>query len=119
MIFRGYRQSLGARILLATMLLAGFGSAAEANEPVANKLRLDQGRALADRVCTNCHLVSDQQNNAVADVPTFQEIADKPDQTEARIMARIAIPKHPMPVIPITKEELEDVAAYIMSLRSE
>ena len=34
-------------------------------------------------------------------------------------MARIVIPKHPMPVIPLTKHELEDLAAYIMSLRSE
>jgi mono/diheme cytochrome c family protein len=119
MIFRGYRQSLGVSALLAVILLVGLGSTVQANEPVANKLRLEQGRAVADRVCTNCHLVSDQQNNAVADVPSFQEIADKPDQTEGRIMARIAIPKHPMPVIPITKDELEDVAAYIMSLRSE
>ncbi|MEJ2516957.1 MAG: c-type cytochrome [Methyloceanibacter sp.] len=119
MIPRGHRQSYGASALLAVTLLVGLGLAAQANEPVANKLRLEQGRALADRVCSNCHLVSDQQNNAVADVPTFQEIADKPEQTEGRIMARIAIPKHPMPVIPISKEELEDVAAYIMSLRSE
>ncbi len=52
MIFRGYRQSLGARILLATMLLAGFCSAAEADEPVANKLRLEQGRALATQLGT-------------------------------------------------------------------
>jgi cytochrome c1 len=32
-------------------------------------------------------------------------------------MAHIVLPKHPMPTIPITKSELADLAAYIMSLR--
>ncbi len=32
-------------------------------------------------------------------------------------MAHIALPKHPMPTIPLTKKELADLAAYIMSLR--
>jgi cytochrome c1 len=34
-------------------------------------------------------------------------------------MAKIVMPKHPMPVIPITKSELEDLAAYIMSLKDQ
>lgn len=119
MIFRGFRQSLGVSALLAVGLLTGFASGAQAEEPVANKQRLEQGRVVADSVCSNCHLVSSEQTKAVADVPSFQEIADQPDQTEGNIIARIAIPKHPMPVIPITKHELEDVAAYIMSLRNE
>jgi cytochrome c1 len=41
------------------------------------------------------------------------------DQSEGSIMAKIVIPKHPMPVIPITKAELKDLAAYIMSLRDD
>ncbi len=79
----------------------------------------ERGKEVAERVCTNCHLVSDRQTKAVADVPSFAAIARQPDQSEEAIMARIILPKHPMPVIPITKSELEDVAAYIMSLRSE
>lgn len=119
MNFREPQPRYGATAVLALVLLVGFGSGAQAEEPAANKLRLEEGKAVAERVCTNCHLVSSEQTNAVADVPSFQEIADMPDQTEGGIMARIAIPKHPMPVIPITKEELEDVAAYIMSLRND
>jgi cytochrome c1 len=34
-------------------------------------------------------------------------------------MAHILLPKHPMPVIPLTKSELADLAAYILSLREE
>jgi hypothetical protein len=32
-------------------------------------------------------------------------------------MAHIMLPKHPMPTIPLTKSELVDLAAYIMTLR--
>jgi hypothetical protein len=34
-------------------------------------------------------------------------------------MAHIMIPKHPMPQIPLAKNELADLAAYIMSLRDQ
>ena len=53
----------------------------------------------------------------MADVPSFREIANRQDQTEGAIMGMIIITKHPMPVIPISKRELKDLAAYIMSLR--
>jgi len=69
------------------------------------------------RLCSNCHLVSSAQEQVVADVPSFHEIANMQEQTEGSIMAKIIIPKHPMPVIPITKPELKDLSAYIMTLR--
>jgi hypothetical protein len=47
----------------------------------------------------------------------LQEIADREDQTAGAITARIMLPKHPMPQIPLTKAELADLAAYILSLR--
>ena len=115
----GFRVSLGGSPLLAFVLILGLGSAAQTQGPVTSLPDPARGKALAERVCTNCHLVSDRQTKAVADVPSFAAIANKPNQTEGAIMTRIVIPKHPMPVIPITKSELEDVTAYIMSLRSE
>ena len=78
-----------------------------------------RARALAEKLCTNCHLVgsAQQQQPANADVPSFKEIADREDQTAGAITARIMLPKHPMPQIPLTKAELADLAAYILSLR--
>ena len=72
---------------------------------------------LAERICSNCHLVSTEQKQANVDIPSFREIANKSAQTEGAIMAHIVLPKHPMPTIPITKSELADLAAYIMTLR--
>jgi hypothetical protein len=34
-------------------------------------------------------------------------------------MAAIMLPKHPMPAIPLTKNELDDLAAYILTLRMQ
>lgn len=112
-------NSLGASALLAFALILTLGSTARTEGPVTSKPDPERGKAVAERVCTNCHLVSERQTNAVADVPSFASIANQPDQTEGAIMARIILPKHPMPVIPITKAELEDVSAYIMSLKGE
>jgi mono/diheme cytochrome c family protein len=76
------------------------------------------GKALAERLCTNCHLVgSATQSHANADVPSFHEIASREGQTAGAITARIMLPKHPMPTIPLTKAELADLAAYILGLR--
>ncbi|MGV1015194.1 MAG: c-type cytochrome [Methyloceanibacter sp.] len=77
----------------------------------------EQGKALAERLCTNCHLVSPGQRHANVDVPSFPEIANKQAQTEGAIMGRILLPSHPMPEIPLTKREIADLAAYIMTLR--
>jgi len=77
-----------------------------------------QGKALAEKLCTNCHLVDGaQQQPANADVPSFHEIADREGQTAGAITARIIVPKHPMPTIPLTKAELANLATYILSLR--
>ena len=95
------------------MLAAGTAFAG----PVTSKPDPEHGKELARRLCSNCHLVQSGQQHANVDIPSFHEIANKEGQTEGAIMARIIIPKHPMPVIPVTKSELADLAAYIMTLR--
>jgi mono/diheme cytochrome c family protein len=76
-----------------------------------------KGKELAKQLCANCHLVDSQQQEANVDVPSFNEIANKEGQTAGAIMAHIMLPKHPMPTIPLTQDELSDLAAYILSMR--
>ena len=58
----------------------------------------DHGKTLAASLCSNCHLVGNaEQQQANADVPTFEEIANKEGQSAGAIMAHIMMPKHPMP----------------------
>lgn len=77
------------------------------------------GKALAEGLCSNCHLVGSSQEHVNADVPTFREIANVPGRTTGDIISFIVLPKHPMPEIPLTKGELADLAAYIISLRDQ
>jgi mono/diheme cytochrome c family protein len=95
-----------------SMLAAGAAFAAVTSAPDP-----ETGKSLAVKLCANCHLVESGQEHANVDVPSFYEIANREGQTEGTIMARIVLPKHPMPVIPLTKSELTDLAAYIMTLR--
>ena len=100
------------RYLLAALALPLFASLTLAG--VTSEPDKVQGKAL------DCHLVgsAQQQQPSNADVPSFKEIADREDQTAGAITARIMLPKHPMPQIPLTKTELADLAAYILSLRN-
>ena len=105
------------RYLFAPLALPLFVSLALAG--VTSEPDKVQGKILAEKLCTNCHLVesAQQQQPANADVPSFKEIAEREDQSAGAIAARIMLPKHPMPQIPLTKAELADLAAYLLSLR--
>jgi mono/diheme cytochrome c family protein len=102
---------MDARLVL-TLGLTLFAGSAFAG-PVTSAPDAAHGQELAQRLCSNCHLVTSGQEHANVDVPSFHEIANMQGQTEGAIMAKIVIPKHPMPVIPITKSELSDLAAYM------
>ena len=105
---------LGAGLLGAGLLGAGLASAG----PVTSAPDPVHGKEVAGSLCSSCHLVgSGQQQQANADIPSFHEIANMQGQTAGAIMAHIVLPKHPMPTIPLTKSELADLAAYILSLR--
>lgn len=98
---------------------------AKENEPVeapgtikSKQLDLQNGRVIARALCTNCHLIGEQPNSAVnADVPSFPAIANEPDQSVEHISNWLLNAHAPMPNVHLTRKELRDVAAYIMSLR--
>jgi cytochrome c len=77
------------------------------------------GHKIAEKLCSGCHIVGTEAESATvkADVPSFTAIANKPDQTTEKIAGRIVIPHPPMPSIQLTREEIGDVATYIMTLR--
>lgn len=105
--------------ILASLSMFGAGACLGADSAgrVTNAPDVAHGRRIAQKLCSNCHLVTSEQAHANVDIPSFREIANMQGQTEGSIMAKIIIPHHAMPVIPITKSELEDISAYIMSLR--
>jgi len=77
------------------------------------------GKAIAEKLCVGCHIVGAEAAGATvsSDVPSFEQIANVPDQTAKSIAGAIVIPHPPMPQIQLTREEIGDVAAYILSLK--
>lgn len=103
---------LGLAAIVAGLLSAPAASYAASGDTA-------KGQALAKRLCSNCHVIGDEAASATisADVPSFKSIAGLPDQSPERIAGRIVVPHPPMPQIELTRNEIRDLAAYIMSLK--
>jgi len=78
----------------------------------------EAGRALAGRWCANCHMVDGGHGHATASgVPTFSGIAAMPSTTELSLRVFLRTPHIRMPDLHLTNQEIEDVSAFILSLR--
>jgi mono/diheme cytochrome c family protein len=77
------------------------------------------GRVLAQRLCSSCHLVTADQAGPVPDgVPSFMAVAARPDMTRERLVEVMISPSHAaMPPPPLERSQMQDVAAYLLSLR--
>jgi mono/diheme cytochrome c family protein len=95
----------------AIALTPSLASAVELGSPKA-------GQAYAERVCAECHEVQAGDSFSPNPTsPTFQEIADTPGMT-ARALAVFLTTSHPtMPDIMIERDDLDNVIAYVTSLR--
>lgn len=96
-----------ALVVLATLLAAP----AWAGDP-------DAGRVLAEKWCTNCHMVAPTQETATAiGVPTFSSIARMPSTTETSLKVFFQSPHVRMPDLHLSLPEIDDLTSYILSLR--
>ncbi len=78
----------------------------------------DAGRHLSETWCTNCHVVSNRQSRGSSTgAPTFRAIAAQKDVTPMALSAFLQTPHHQMPDLHLSREEIDDVSAYILSLR--
>ena len=77
------------------------------------------GLALAGQLCTGCHLVAPNQRGPVPDgVPSFMALAARPGLEARQIKAALLAPPHPlMPNPPLAVRQMDDVAAYILTLK--
>lgn len=104
--------------ILAGLGLAGLGLSGSV---VRAQIHPDAktGHEIAGKLCVSCHIVGPEASSASvpADVPSFVTIANKPGQTVQAIAGAIVIPHPPMPQIELTREEIGDVAAYILTLK--
>lgn len=76
------------------------------------------GRTYARQACTECHSVEpNKEVEPLIDVPSFYVIAQMPGMSELAISVWLRTPHNEMPDLVIGREDRENLAAYIMSLR--
>ncbi len=76
----------------------------------------ERGGQLAERWCSTCHLVSERQEQAPTDAPTFGSIPERSPEAIDALAAFLMDPHPPMPDLSLTREEIRDLLAYISSL---
>lgn len=76
------------------------------------------GGKLARTVCVTCHIVAPGvgPSQVTAGIPSFMAIAAKPGETAIKIKGAILAPHPPMQQVQLTTYELDNLAAYILSL---
>jgi len=86
----------------------------------AQAVDIDKGRELAERLCSRCHNPEDQLGRDYQGhyVPTFKQVANTPHYSIVRLRRIMAVPPHTeMPKLPLKLDEIDNIAAYINSLR--
>jgi mono/diheme cytochrome c family protein len=75
---------------------------------------VDHGETLAKRWCAACHIVAPDQTHGQDNVPPFATIAKIPG-FDADLIAHFLMNPHPkMPDMQLSRDEAEDLAAYIV-----
>jgi mono/diheme cytochrome c family protein len=79
---------------------------------------LQAGLATAQQVCSACHAIRrGEARSPNSRSPTFSELATAPGMTPAALMVALTTPHAGMPMFILTRDQREDVIAYILSLR--
>ncbi len=95
-------------------VLAGFAPALAQQQPNPR-----EGERLARQWCASCHLVARDQAGPVPNsAPAFGSIAARPQATQGALRASIQMPYARMPQIALSRDEIEHIIAYILSLRA-
>ncbi len=101
--------------VLAAVMSLGFAHAALAQEG-----DVAAGEAYAKQVCAACHAVlANQEISPLAQAPAFQKVANTPGMTEMALSVWLQSSHPTMPNIILKPDDLRNVVAYIVSLKSK
>ena len=100
-------------LLITIMLGASVGGAdaQEDGDPGA-------GRHLAETWCSSCHVIGPaSQRGTSSGAPAFAAIAHMKSTTPMSLRVFLQTPHARMPDLHLSRDEIADLAAYILSLR--
>jgi mono/diheme cytochrome c family protein len=105
--------------MLRRLLIAALGCVMCLSAQSASCQDSEKGRALTRSLCANCHMGArpgDQIGRS--GVPTFSAIANRPEQTFDGVVHWLQSVPSVMPNHHLTQDEILDLAAFVMSLRT-
>ncbi len=105
------KVNLGLTVVLFGALWILPGVAANAAFEAVN------GKTLAQKWCSSCHLVSPDQPKASADAPPFASIAQRSEEDLDRLAFFLLDPHPVMPNFSLSRDQITDLVAYIKSLK--
>jgi mono/diheme cytochrome c family protein len=107
------RGFAGVLALAAPLVAAGAVSAAE-------RIVDGEGQHLAGQWCAECHEIrAGRHTSPNPDAPPFADLVDDPAVTETGLRALLRKPHATMPNIRFTREQMEDIVDYLLSLKRE
>lgn len=78
----------------------------------------EAGSRLAARWCSSCHIVGPTAQQGVSNgAPPFEAIAQMSSTTMTSLRVFLMTPHPPMPDLHLSRNEIDDIATYILSLR--
>ncbi len=104
----------GATLALAITLFAGMCQPSHAQATDQAKA----GRVLAETLCVTCHRVGANDRDISRIPPDFGAVADMPSMTEVSLRVFLRTPHGEMPRYQFSPSEMDDLIAYLQSLRS-
>ena len=107
---RGWRFWGVAGALVAVLAFARPVTAQEVGDAAA-------GHDLARAVCSRCHNVEQSIDTSEDNVPTFAAIARMRSTTALSLQVFLQTPHWPMPNLLLTRDDIDNVSAYILGLR--
>lgn len=75
------------------------------------------GHTLARAWCASCHLIAPGEGRASDAAPAFEAVARRASTTETSLRVFLQTPHRQMPNYTLTRQETDDVVAYILGLR--
>ena len=115
MILCRIAQRTRSRVALTTAAILAASSFYLAAQEIGDVV---SGKRLAETWCSSCHIVAPSaQAGASTGVPTFTAIASMPSTTPIALRVYLQTPHARMPDLHLSRDETDNLIAYILSLR--
>jgi mono/diheme cytochrome c family protein len=105
-------------VLAYILLNATLTTAISAPAQIVNG-DVNMGQQLAQKWCSDCHAVGAEKAEAHGPVPSFLSIAEMPSTTSISLHAFLQTSHERMPNLQLTQTQIDDVVAYILSLKGK